>query len=405
MNKNLVLVALLAPLWVPALPAQTTAPEMTVESIPFRAVLRPENEVPPVRIDASGVATVWLRLVRDSSGRIVSGSADFEVRYRFPAAQTFTGLHIHRDPAGANGPVTIDSGFAVQENAPAAGLLSLQGQILPGNAVALATASEMLTNPGGFYVNLHTREFPGGAIRGQLERAQMTVLLSQMNPTNEVPAVTGLNAAGLGAAILLYTVDARGVLTSASANLRVSYSGFPAGTRFIGYHIHRGVAGVNGPVTIDSGLQGGDRAIPAPESGPGTLEFVTEIDVNNPAQVNTIYDIVSNPDAFYLNLHTMAHPGGAIRGQTRLTDRVSFQQTLLPQNEVPPVTDLNATGHSAFTMWAIREGDNLAGAYVTFDVNYRFPGEVAFNGLHVHTGAAGTNGPVTIDSGIRHRAW
>ncbi len=395
MKKIFVCLALVAPALSIRLAAQT------VESIPFRAVLRPENEVPPVRLDASGTATVWLHIVRDGSGRIVSGSADFDVNYRFPGVQTFTGLHIHRGAAGTNGPVTIDSALRTRENAPASGQLFFQGQILPENAAALATATDMLTNPAGFYVNLHTREFPGGAIRGQLERAQMRVLLSQMNPGNEVPAITGLNATGLGAAVLLYTTNPSGVLTSASVNLRTTYTGFPAGTRFTGFHIHRGVAGTNGPVTIDSGIRGGDAAIAAPESGAGTLDFTTEVDVTNAAQVNTVYDIVNDPAAFYLNLHTMVNPGGAIRGQTRSTDRISFQQTLVPGNEVPPVTNLNATGHSAFTLWAIRDGNGLSGAYATFDVNHRFPGETTFTGLHIHNGAAGTNGPVTIDSGIR----
>ena len=41
----------------------------------------------------------------------------------------------------------------------------------------------MLTDPSGFYVNMHTTDNPGGVIRGQLQRAEMVVLM-------------GLNVAG-----------------------------------------------------------------------------------------------------------------------------------------------------------------------------------------------------------------
>ncbi|MEO8663367.1 MAG: hypothetical protein ABI693_33225, partial [Bryobacteraceae bacterium] len=60
----------------------------TAETIPFRAVMLPSNEVPAVNIAASGAATVLVHVIRDSSGNIVSGSVDFNVSYQFPAAVT-----------------------------------------------------------------------------------------------------------------------------------------------------------------------------------------------------------------------------------------------------------------------------------------------------------------------------
>ena len=35
-----------------------------------------------------------------------------------------------------------------------------------------------------------------------------------------------------------------------------------------------------------------------------------------------------------------------------------------------------------------------------FYFNYSFPGAVTINGLHVHQGAKGTNGPVVVNSGV-----
>src|SRR5919112_6305376 len=79
----------------------------TSETIPFRAVLLPSNEVPPININASGAATIWLHVVRDAQGRVISASTDFNVSYQFPGEVRITGLHIHRGRAGDNGPVLI----------------------------------------------------------------------------------------------------------------------------------------------------------------------------------------------------------------------------------------------------------------------------------------------------------
>src|SRR3954462_4873655 len=67
----------------------------TVETIPYRAVLLSTNEVPPGSVAATGAATVWLHLVKDASGKVISGSADANVSYKFPAAVTITAMHIH----------------------------------------------------------------------------------------------------------------------------------------------------------------------------------------------------------------------------------------------------------------------------------------------------------------------
>ncbi len=376
----------------------------TADTVAFRAVLRPENEVPAVNVNASGAATVLLHVVRDANGRIVSGSADFIVNYRLPGAATLTGLHIHRGIAGANGPVTIDSGLRSTPDPTGTTGVSLQGQIRMDNPAALASATDLLVNPAGHYVNLHTSEFPGGIIRGQLERADMRVFLTLMNPQNEVPAVTNSNASGVGSFTLVTTQRPDGTLTSASGTFEVAYTGFAPDLTFTGFHIHRGGAGANGPVTIDSSLRTAMNRTSGP-TGAGVMTFPVEIDLSNPQALATVYDLLSVPTTHYFNLHTTANPGGEIRGQLRATDQMSLRSLLLPSNEVPPVTDLDASAPAVFWAWTIRDAQGRAqAASVAFDVNFRFPAAVTFTGLHVHTGAAGANGPVTIDSGIRGSA-
>ena len=67
-----------------------------------------------------------------------------------------TAAHIHVGGPGENGrPV-------VTLEAPDGGT---SGGCTP---VTAEVAAALLGNPGGYYVNVHTRTFPGGAIRGQL---------------------------------------------------------------------------------------------------------------------------------------------------------------------------------------------------------------------------------------------
>jgi hypothetical protein len=362
----------------------------SVETIPFRAVLLPSNEVPPIDIAASGAATVWLHVVRDATGQVVGGSADFDVTYAFPGAVTFTGLHIHSGAAGVNGPVTINSGISGTNpivSDTGQGSIDLQGQAT--NAAALDTVRGMLENPANYYVNLHSTVSPGGVIRGQLQRAEMVVLMGMMGPQNEVPPITNTNASAVGSVVALAGRDATGRLTSGQVIFDVNYTGFAEDARFTGFHIHSGAAGVNGPVTINSGIPANT---PVGAGGQGTLHFEVEVPMTSAAAVSTLEDLFRNPQNYYINLHTVSNPGGIIRAQLRNTDALRFPVTMLPSNEVPPITGLDARSESAFTAHTIRNSEgNVIAAVAIFDVNPRFPGETTFTGLHIHNGAAGAH--------------
>jgi hypothetical protein len=70
-----------------------------------------------------------------------------------------TAAHIHRGRAGVNG------GIVVPLNPPNAGNL---GHVSGCAAVDAAIGNEIRSNPASFYVNVHSGQFPGGAVRGQL---------------------------------------------------------------------------------------------------------------------------------------------------------------------------------------------------------------------------------------------
>ncbi|MBC8165387.1 MAG: CHRD domain-containing protein, partial [Bryobacteraceae bacterium] len=374
------------------------------ETIPFRAIMLPQNEVPAVNIAASGTATVWLHVVRDARGQVVSASTDFDVSYRFPGEVQFTGLHIHKGRSGENGPVTIDSGIRAAQPVASEGTgrTRLQGFTAPDNAAGLDTVNGMLTDPSGFYVNMHTTVYPGGAFRAQLQRAEMTVLISQLSPLNEVPAITDIAASGLGSIVALMTRDGGGNVSSGLVIFDANYTGLPEGTTFTGFHLHDGVRGVNGPVTINTGIAAGANSVAAVAAG-GNLHYEVEVPVNNPAAVNTLAGIFSRPGQFYMNLHTSVYPGGVMRNQLRTTDTNRYQVNMSSANEVPPA-GVTASAPSVFQAHTVRNSAGaIEAAVAIFDVNYRMPGTSTFTGLHIHNGKVGENGPVTVDSGLNAR--
>lgn len=369
----------------------------SIETIPYRVNLSSLNEVPAITGDPStAVATLLVHVTRDASGQIVSGAVDFKSVYKLAVSSNLTAMHIHRGAATANGPVVIDSTLPAPVADATTGTLALQGPVLPTNANALAALRDLVADPSGFYLNMHTTRNPGGEMRGQLMKAERLVLMTFMSPENEVPAITGSTAKAICAINVIASRSASGAPISAEVTFDANYSGFPDGTNFTGFHIHNGPAGVNAGVVINTGLSG---QVPANAAG-GNLRYEVQIDPANVNQAAAVAGLFNAPSQYYVNVHTTVSPGGAARGQLRNTDRMNFQTQLLTTNEVP-ATNIDAAANASFTMHTLRNNEGwIVAGYTIFDANYRFPGSVQITGMHVHDGAAGANGPVVINSGL-----
>ena len=153
--------------------SSTTSPT-SATSPRFTTGLLPSNEVPAItNADAggSGTVTVTMNLTKDATGTITAATANFTVTVQgFPAGTVLTGAHIHTGAAGGNGAVIWSLALGVGEitlNAAGAGTFT-KTLITPA---ALATAQAIIDNPAAFYFNVHTQLNTGGAIRGQLIRA------------------------------------------------------------------------------------------------------------------------------------------------------------------------------------------------------------------------------------------
>jgi hypothetical protein len=119
----------------------------------FTATLRGINEVPPADPDGTGTAVITL------VGTTVNYTITVNNILVPPTAQ-----HIHQAPAGSNGPIVVPlPGVWVCAAGPAPPCT------LTGSTTTTAALADMIRgNALGFYVNVHTTDFPGGAIRGQL---------------------------------------------------------------------------------------------------------------------------------------------------------------------------------------------------------------------------------------------
>ncbi len=124
---------------------------------PFIAQLSGANEVPPGDPDGVGAASVTFH-VTDPADPIAGAQVCWDLSYSNIAAPPVA-AHIHRGATGSNGPVVVPfAPFSNLKESNASGCADLDP----------ALATEILGNPAGFYVNVHTTDFAGGAIRGQL---------------------------------------------------------------------------------------------------------------------------------------------------------------------------------------------------------------------------------------------
>ena len=252
------------------------------------ASLTGRQEVPgPGDPDGSGRALV--RLSGDQACFVLKWS-----RISAPMA-----AHIHVGRRGVAGVVVL--GF-------------FQGQLpdtlnaVAGCAPADPAVVEAITaNPRGYYVNVHTADFPDGAIRGQLEEARHLdldvpdQLTARLLGANEVPPADP---------------DGRGQAFVDTGRTRVSFALAWSG---IGppvfAHIHRGVAGVNGPIVV--------LFFDVPEATPDSPPAALPDTINAVAgsiggqDAAVLRDIRRHPSAYYVNVHNAEFLGGAIRGQLR----------------------------------------------------------------------------------------
>jgi hypothetical protein len=131
-----------------AVTAMLTLPAAHAATTNMRADMTgPQETSPPGPPDAKGTATITL----DDAANTVC----YQLTYS--GISKPTAAHIHTGAKGVAGPVAVD--FNVPKNGDKG--------CVPADPTVIAQVRD---NPAGHYVNIHTAEFPKGAIRGQLAK-------------------------------------------------------------------------------------------------------------------------------------------------------------------------------------------------------------------------------------------
>jgi hypothetical protein len=259
---------------VPASGCPKTVLTPTSGGTAFSVAMTGETEVPPGDVVGTGTATVRARA---GQGQVCF---TFSVQHiTLPAVAA----HIHKGAAGAAGPIVVGL-------VPPAASGKSSGCV----AAARSVVAAILANPATYYVNVHTTEFPAGAIRGQLtgtsDAAFGRIFDVRLLGTNE-PNNAG-DPDGTGTAVVRILRGEGKVCFK----LTVQNVALPS----VGAHIHRGAAGVNGPIVVQLVAPGASGTSSGCTTGVATA---------------LIDEILANPAGFYVNVHTTEKPGGAVRAQ------------------------------------------------------------------------------------------
>ena len=124
--------------------------------------------------DPDGAGSAAFTFETTNAADLVNGAqACFDLSYS-NLTGTPTAAHIHRGAAGVGGPVVV-----IPPTLPNLTATSASGCV----TIAPALADEILATPANFYINIHTTDFPTGAIRGQLSTGPASSGEAHLLPT------------------------------------------------------------------------------------------------------------------------------------------------------------------------------------------------------------------------------
>lgn len=249
----------------------------------FYASLSGSAELPSVKTDASGA--LILELNGDSlfaSGSFTGLDSDFD-------AEIAGGSHLHAGNAGMNGGVDFLLNADVD-----AGLRSGSYSVM-NNMFELTADQKATLMARGYYVNLHTKEYGGGELRGQVLGDATAYFKTSLSGLNEILPVWTNAMGALNVEVTGTMAIVSGGFTGLSSNFDAEVAG--------GAHLHAGDIDANGNVEIllNTTVMSDTAGMYAPMMNMFTL---TE------AQKSILFE-----EGMYANIHTEGFGGGELRGQ------------------------------------------------------------------------------------------
>jgi hypothetical protein len=266
-------------------------PSARAQIVELRATINSSQESPPTTSPASGSAIMLYDVGTNTFDLVVSITG---------MSNTATGSHIHEAPVGANGGVVTGLG--------AESAYTRTGNNLTATFRGIRHGGDPLKLlQGGAYFNIHSAQFPGGEVRGQLI-AQPTRMYAVIDVPQEQAAFPNVNLSGLndiGGAIMYYD--------PAAHTIRLRLSLFNFNNTFNNSHFHAEIPGRSGGVVLNLGNNANAGGY---TNANGFISGSFDIPAGN---INPIALLTGTT---YLNFHSTAFSGGEARGQVYVSDEV-----------------------------------------------------------------------------------
>ncbi|MDM3871337.1 CHRD domain-containing protein [Porticoccus sp. W117] len=309
-----------------------------------------------------------------------------------------------------NGTVTRETGFSVSvSDQPLASLTTDQ------------TPAELLTEAeaGNLYFNIHTNDFPGGEIRGQLDTVvsdttidgvRTLVLSASLDAAQEPMDASDSNATGTGTVTIVVDGDSITYSSDLSVTGIATSELLPvAGVSSI--HLHNAPRDNNGPVITDIVQDAGGDAdgdvFNEVEDGFSVAHMDQPLASLTTGQTPEQLVAEAVAENLYYNIHTNDFPGGEIRGQLLLDSdttvdgvrTIVLSASLDSAQEPMDASDSDATGTGTVTIVVAADGSVTYSSELSVDgiTSADLLPVAGVSSIHLHNAPAGSNGPVISD--------
>ncbi len=333
---------------------------VALESLSVWAVLRGGEETIIAHPDARAAVAMTLN---------VDGSLAWELAVGLPDLAQVTTAAIVEGGPGIDGSVLFDLDAENATANPAAGTLSDQA------TVPLDVLTRLMIDPSAYHVTIAGPAAPDGLARGQLGQEPQHL----WSPLRGDAVTTIVDPAVRGGATIQLETSTRGRVHLAMPPVPPSQFDY-AISAVNGAAVREGGPGVDGLVVVDL-RSGDDYAVSAPTfSAEGTFALTP----------NQFVRLLANPAAFYVDLRAPIAPNGLVRGQLG-QEPVSFFASLSGAEETNVIDPAAAAVLNPLTFTDI--------FHCSYSIQVTNPTAGDITQVHIHNGAAGTDGPVLIDLG------
>ena len=153
-----------------------------------------------------------------------------------------------------------------------------------------------------------------------------------LSPSSVFPPAEDVAAGGQGTVLIHTTRDSAGALTLAIVDFHLDFSTEQAVT-IDKLHLHRGPRATKGPVVINANFG------PVATLDPGAHQLFRQRVLDDQDSLDAVEDIMADPSAFYVNVHSLDNPDGFIRGQLMRSDAAAISDL---QDQIDSLTTANA---------------------------------------------------------------